>query len=707
LASVCGAFLHLSKKLTLTLPLLSFRTLPLLLLISWLLVGCAGQSRLSPGGTDGYSKTLLSGELRVLVWPQPTGGASVPDPLAQERELAQDFAYSLGLQPVFIEVKSYLDMISQLADGQGDMIAARPPTVAALKKSGGFQTANFRVSEFWLVTAKSYRLPRKLKGLAGLSLCLRSPGFTAAALKQTPGLPKFKKVTWPYSMGTADILDRLKAGECQGALVERTYWKDHHKLHPKLKLGPQILGPRPVPFVMRPSSKRLHRKANLFLFGKALGRRAQRVSTDDWDQIKKSGVLRMLTRPNNLNFFVAKGEQQGFEYALVRKFAQKHKLRLEVVVPSYHSELLSWLNAGKGDLVAASMTVTPERKKQAKFTYPYNHTEELVVVHKNNRKIRRLKDLAGKTIHLRKSSSFYQTLLSKKIKGLQFEFLPEDMETEDILLELDQGRIQITVADSNLVRTEQASGRKIKKAFRLARTKQAWAVRQGNHKLKAKLDKFIKVGSRSGLIKIQREQSIESRKARKASHGAYRADTHGRISPYDEIVQEVADQYNFDWKLITSQMYQESRFDPTKKSHAGAMGLLQVMPRTAKEMGLKHRSEIADPRVSIELGVKYMAKMFKRLKDVPRLKDRVYFALASYNAGFSHVQDARILAKRLKLDPDRWFGNVEKTLRLLEQPKYYKKARYGYCRGWEPIQYVTKIQNRYSVYVEHVPNPGY
>jgi len=280
------------------------------------------------------------------------------------------------------------------------------------------------------------------------------------------------------------------------------------------------------------------------------------------------------------------------------------------------------------------------------------------------------------------------------------------METEDILRELDHGSIDITVADSNLVQAEIAAGRSLRSAFSLARTKQAWAVRSSNPKLKAKLNRFIAVESRSGLVKVQREKYFQSRSLQRRSHGVYRADRHGQISPFDEVVQEVADQYNFDWKLITAQMYQESRFNPKKKSAAGAMGLLQVMPRTAKEMGLKNPKQIQDPRVSVELGVKYLAKMFDRLEDVPRLKDRVYFALASYNAGYYHVQDARILARRLKLDPDRWFGNVERTLRLLEQPKYYRRAKYGYCRGWEPVQYVTEIQNRYSVYVEHVPDPG-
>ncbi len=168
------------------------------------------------------------------------------------------------------------------------------------------------------------------------------------------------------------------------------------------------------------------------------------------------------------------------------------------------------------------------------------------------------------------------------------------------------------------------------------------------------------------------------------------------ISQYDPLVQKYSKKYGFDWRFITAQMFQESRFDPNARSHAGAIGLMQIMPATGKQLGF---SKLKKPAVSIRAGTKYMNWLYARFEPELPVVDRMWFTLASYNAGLGHVRDARRLAKQKGWDQDRWFDNVEKAMLLLSKPKYAKKARYGYVRGREPVGYVRKIMKLYASYI--------
>jgi len=162
-------------------------------------------------------------------------------------------------------------------------------------------------------------------------------------------------------------------------------------------------------------------------------------------------------------------------------------------------------------------------------------------------------------------------------------------------------------------------------------------------------------------------------------------------------VQDSATSHQFDWRLITAQMYQESRFNPKARSHVGAVGLMQVMPRTARELGYK--LPFSDAK-GIEAGVNYLAWCRDRFDATLPPQERLWFSLAAYNAGAGHVFDARRLAKQQGLNPDIWFDNVEQAMLLLSQRKYYHHARFGYVRGGEPVNYVRQIRKRYRAYLD-------
>jgi len=233
----------------------------------------------------------------------------------------------------------------------------------------------------------------------------------------------------------------------------------------------------------------------------------------------------------------------------------------------------------------------------------------------------------------------------------------------------------------------------------------AWAVRKDDDQLLGALNNFI-AKERNGLFfNITYQRYFENR-YRIRKHIAQRADgdgAKGSLSPYDALVRRLAKRHGFDWRLIVAQIYQESQFDPKVRSAAGAGGLLQVLPATAARYRI---TDLSNPARGLEAGLRYLSWIQGKFSPELSVKDRMWFTLASFNAGLGHVLDARALARKLGLDPDAWFGNVEKAMLLLTRRKYYRHATHGYVRGGQAVIYVRGIRDRYLAYVRLTPGPG-
>ena len=167
--------------------------------------------------------------------------------------------------------------------------------------------------------------------------------------------------------------------------------------------------------------------------------------------------------------------------------------------------------------------------------------------------------------------------------------------------------------------------------------------------------------------------------------------------PFESEFRKLAGEFGLDWRLIAAQASVESGFNPEAVSWVGARGILQVMPATAEELGIRQLHRVEN---GLSAGMRYLNWLMKRFEPTLPYRQRLRFALAAYNIGLGHVRDARKLAIQLNLDPNRWFGNVEQAILKLREPRYYQKARYGYCRGGEVVAYVSKIQTLYDVYVQ-------
>ncbi|MEE9368350.1 MAG: transporter substrate-binding domain-containing protein [Pontiella sp.] len=423
----------------------------------------------------------------------------------------------------------------------------------------------------------------------------------------------------------------------------------------------------------------------------------------DLEAIKARGFIRVLTRNNPACYFMHRGQLLGFEYELAEYFAKKHGLEVVVVVPDQWSDMGKWLEEGRADMIAAAVTITPNRwnnKRDLEYCHHYGEVYEWIIAKAGDRSIESLDDLKDRTIHVRASSSYYDSLQAlQKQQNLKFKIkiVPEDEETFEILDKVANGEYDLTCADNNFLDQSVRLGKRIKPVLKLNRPRSyGWVTRSNQPNLKEAINHFFEKEYKGATYNTLYRRYFELQHNKKLE-GKFDLTDAGKISPYDDLVKKYAAEYNFPWTLICSLMYQESRFDSKAVSWSGAQGLMQLMPPTAGEVGVKNPF---DPAESIRGGTYYLQKQYRRVPDEIDAVNRTCFALASYNGGYGHLIDARKLAETKGRDPNIWVDNVDYAYALLSEPYYAKKAKYGYCRSEEIIGYVRKIMSRYIAYDE-------
>lgn len=432
----------------------------------------------------------------------------------------------------------------------------------------------------------------------------------------------------------------------------------------------------------------------------------------DFEDIKKSGVLRMITNYSSNTYFLHKGIEKGFEYELVRKFAHEQDLALEVVIVDANENPYDLLNSGAGDLIAANYAITDERKKYVNFTRPYNLVNQVVVfsgeVQNPPGTYRELEE-RGIPISVRRNSSYYNRLLELQDQGynIPVNLAPDDMDTESMLFELMQGTYQATIADDNIY---QASSRYMSGLVQgpvIAKSDTiAWAIRKNASDLETTMNNFLykhfrfggqgKEPKRSTLLNVLRHRYFEGGEQFAEYYGfnpESEVKKSGIISPFDDLIKSVADSAGIDWLLVASIAAQETRFNPKLKSWAGAVGLMQVLPRYSKVQDVQL---LYDAEVNLREGVRIISEHLNHYSYMDSTNQWA-FALATYNAGLGHVADARRLTIDRNRNPNEW-EQVSEALLMLMHRKYYKDARFGFCRGIETVRYVREIVNRHETY---------
>ena len=643
-------------------------------------------------GSKGSIRFLVHGEADYL----PRAG----DPRAAEHALAEQLANRLGVQAVFISVAEQDDLLDQLNEGYGDVVIGSLAITAARSKKIAFSRP-IRFVDQLVVVRTSDTSVQAPADLAGRAVTVREGSSYAEALENAR-VKGLRINVAPETVQTFELLQRVSRGAEQITVADSDLFAAALSFAPNLRSPFKLVEKQPIAWGLRRNNPDLKAAIDAFLVEEALTSSEDEIYFADLSEIKKRKVLRVLTRNTSSTFFIYKGEQLGFEYELAKEFAKSIGVLLEIVIPPSREALLEYLESGKGDLIAASMTRTPEREKRFSFSAPYQFVSELLIVPAKDKTTKSLSDLKGKTVSVRKSSSYYETLMTMKDSlGFQIALLPEDLETEDILTQVGAGKIAATVADSNIVQIEMTYNNNIRSVGPLGDVVEiGWMMRRNQNELKKELDDFMKKLYKGSFYNIMVNKYFKDLKGGRPNQ-KLRADRGGQLSPYDALVKKHSRVHEMDWRLITAQMYQESGFNPKATSWVGAKGLMQVMPRTAQELRIDN---LENPDNGILAGTRVMAR-YSNYFNSPEIsaKDRIRFALASYNCGPGHVYDARDLAKEMGLDSNKWFGNVEKAMLLLSKKDIAKKVRYGYCRCEEPVNYVSQIQNRYDHYVQIVP----
>ncbi len=383
----------------------------------------------------------------------------------------------------------------------------------------------------------------------------------------------------------------------------------------------------------------------------------------------------------------------GFEYELAKKYAQSLNVELKIV-PSYNlDELFIKLNNGDVDFLAAGLSVTDKRLQRFRFAPSYQEATQKLVFKQGQPWPRKLADLTGKLM-VTADSSYVENLELLKQANPELTWQEsKNFDSEELLLKVLAEEIDYTIIDSNILAINRRYYPEISIAFSISKAEPlAWMLsKNSDDAILASVVEFFGQVHHDGTLlalndkyygHIEEFNYVETRTFIKA--------VEKKLPKYQSLFEKHGQ--DIDWRLLAAISYQESHWRPHARSHTGVRGMMMLTLDTAKQMGIKSR---LDAEQSIRGGAKYFKRMIDKVPDRIPSPDRTWFALASYNVGFGHLNDARIITQQQGGDPDRWV-EVKTRLPLLQQKKYYKKTKYGYARGAEPVSYVENIRRYYD-----------
>lgn len=413
------------------------------------------------------------------------------------------------------------------------------------------------------------------------------------------------------------------------------------------------------------------------------------------ERIKKNGVLRLITTNSINTYYYYDGKPTGFEYDLALEFARFLNVDLDIITPGWNN-MFSYLDQGKGDLIAAGLAITKERLEKVNFSIPYMTIRQHIVHHKLVFGPKNIEDLTFRTLHVRRGTSYQSRLAEIKKTGVDFNYILHDnIPTEELIRMVYAREIRFTVADNNIAYLNQRYYPDIRIGIALQEKESlAWAVNKEDSEMLEQMNKFFLYANETGILKQISDKyysNIEDTDPFDLKRFHLRIKT--RLPRYKKIIMDESANYGFDWRLVAAVIYQESHFNPNARSFTNVRGLMQVTTVTAEEMGIENRLK---PEQSVKAGIKYLDKMVKKFNYLENDYESTLFALASYNVGYGHVLDAIQIAKEKGLDETKW-QNIKTTLPLLSKSKYYKKTKHGYARGWEPVQYVERILTYFDI----------
>lgn len=434
------------------------------------------------------------------------------------------------------------------------------------------------------------------------------------------------------------------------------------------------------------------------------------VDIDHYDltHMKDSGVLVALTLNSSISYFDYRGEPMGFQYELAKHFAQSLGLKLEMKTARNMEDLVHMLLRGEGDLIAYPLPITKEFKDSVDFCGEDIITHQVLVQRNGNKSQKALTnvtELIGKDVYAKPGKHLDRLInLDKELGGgiRIHEVTNDSITNEDLMMQVANGTIDYTLSDNDLARLNKTYYPNLNTNLAVSFDQRAsWAVRKTSPLLSEAADRWHKENMTSPAYKASAKKYFEMSK--RLPHGPILSIKDGKISHFDHLFKKYAPEVGWDWRVIASLAYNESNFDTTAVSWVGAKGLMQLMPRTARAMGIPEGKE-QNPEESVKAATKYLAQLARSFNKVTNPEEKMKFVLGAYNAGIGHVFDAMALAEKYGKNKYIWDENVASFILLKSNEEYFNDpvCKNGYFRGRETYNFVKDILGRAEMYKQKI-----
>lgn len=424
--------------------------------------------------------------------------------------------------------------------------------------------------------------------------------------------------------------------------------------------------------------------------------------TTPLEQIHARGELRVVTLNLPTSYYLGARGPKGLDYDLASRFAASLGLGLKIYAVANEADMRAALASGRADIAAAQITADAAWDRVAAPSAPYAEIPQLVIYHSGRSAPDNLPHLENATLIVRPDSPQEGVLRRLRLVAPFLKWTATTPGTAP-LQDVESGGDGYAIVDARAYAYARQLYPNTSVAFALPQRRPVqWMVRPGAPDLMRAVNRFFHSMRSSGeLARLTREDSGRTDSFHYERSRLFELYFEQRLPRYRAWFKQAAARYDFDWRLLAAIGFQESRWNPTAVSNRGAVGVMMLTSNTAQEMGITDR---ANAKASIFAGTRYLAQLRKMVPSHIPEPDRTWFLVAAYNVGFGHVEDARVLAQRMGKNPDSW-AQVSRVLPLLAEHHWYSRTRYGYAQGWQPVQYVKRVQ-QFMQMLEWQPGDG-
>jgi len=643
--------------------------------------------------TGDLAAIKAAGELRVIVRPGFFASRVVTASGESQTVMLRHLARRLGVHLRWVQAPRNDQLLDWLARGWGDIAVDRFAPGALRRLGFGASAAVDWVDD--LVVATPGSAVWTLSDAAGKEVDVQRSSlrwrFRNEIARVFPRRSEIIAV--PEEASLEEILARVAGGRYQLTLTDSGVLDAFPGRYRLKVIGPLETG-RPVVWAVRRQNTVLKAAVNDFLFAENVlspGKNVQACRS--LEQIRRAGVLRLITWNSPTTCRVASGGLAGFEYRLALSFARMLRVRLELNIPPPGTDPLAWLEQGYGDLAALHQPLAPGVQRRFLATLSYGRVDLVAIVSRTSGIPGVIDDLGAAPVAV-------DPLTAQLLRLMPFSIPPALITPQpgsDMLrsmLAVARGTASIAVIDSDTAQLELADWPSLREGTVVVPgCALRWVISAAAPRLRREANRFLEANVRSGSIRqLKREEIV-----RPGRDWNPRLEIPlGHLTPFDALLRDAGQATGIDWRLLASIMYEESRFNPRAIGPGGSAGLFQFMPATWVELGVRNPM---DPREAIPAAARYFKQLMDQFQGVS-MASRVAMAIASYNVGPRHVADARKLAAKMHLDPNVWNGNVETAMLLLDNPDVARRFPAGVCRCRRAVGYTRRILRRYKAYRE-------